>query len=123
MDYYSFFEKLQKADSGIKFTRVNKYLKCEDLEIPEFYQMVNPVKVEFEFNDGIVKLEPLEGLLMLNEEYQYVTAGCVFATCNGDPIYIRDGEIYTCVHGTKRIVEEKIATSIEEIFEQVYNTL
>ena len=123
MDYYSFFEKLQKADSRVKFARVDKNLKCEDLVIPKFYQVVNPINVEFGFNDGVIKLEPFEGLLILNKEYQYVTAECVFATCNGDPIYTRDGKIYTCVHGAKHIVEEEIASSMEELFEHVENTL
>lgn len=123
MDYITFFEKLQKMDSRVQFTKADKYLRCEGLEIPEFYQMVDPVHVEFEFHDGIIRLEPFEGLKMLNEEYQYVVADCVFATCNGDPIYIRDGEIYTCVHGSKRIVEEKIAASVKEMFGQVYSAL
>ena len=80
---------------------------------------MNPVNVEFEFNDGMVKLEPFESLMALNEQYRYVASDCVFATCNGDPIYIRDGKIYTCIHGSKRIVEEKFAESIKELFEQV----
>lgn len=123
MDYYSFFEKLQRADSRIKFTKIDKKISCNVAKLPEFYQMFNPVNVEFEFNDGMIKLEPIEGLRTLKEDYQYVMADCVFATCNGDPIYARDGKIYTCVHGAKRVVEEKIAESVEELFEKVYNTL
>ncbi|MCM1251672.1 MAG: hypothetical protein NC321_02540 [Clostridium sp.] len=123
MDYYSFFEKLQRMDSRVKFVKVNKRLLCDKINIPEFYQILNPVNVEFEFHDGIVKLEPFEKLSALNEEYQYVKADCVFAICNGDPIYTRDGKIYTCVHGSKCVVEEKIAESVGELFEQVYHTL
>ena len=123
MDYYSFFEKLQKMDSRIKYKKVEKKLSCEGIIIPEFYQVLNPVNVELEFNDGVIKLEPFEGLIALNEEYQYVNADCVFATCNGDPIYIRAGKIYTCVHGSKRVVEEKMAESVEELFELFWSTL
>lgn len=123
MNYFSFFEKLQKADPRVKYTKNDQKLSCDEFKIPEFYQALNPINVEFEFNDGVVKLEPFENLIILNEEYRYVAADCVFATCNGDPIYVRDGKIYTCVHGSKHVVEEKIAESVEELFEKVYNTL
>lgn len=123
MDYYSFFEKLQKADSRIKFTRNDNTMLCKEIKIPKFYQFLNPINVEFEFNDGVIKLEPFENLRTLNEEYQYVTADCIFATCNGDPIYIRDEKIFTCVHGSKYTVEEKLAESVDELFEQVCKTL
>ena len=39
----------------------------------------------------------------------------------GDAIYTRDGKIYTRVHGSKHIVEEKLAESVEKLFEQVYD--
>ena len=121
MDYYSFFNKLQKADSRIKFAKVDKKVLYDKLKIPEFYQTFNPINVEFECNFGIVQLEPLDKLKILNEKYQYVAADCVFATCNGVAIYTRDGKIYTRVHGSKHIVEEKLAESVEKLFEQVYD--
>lgn len=123
MDYYSFFEKLQKADSRVRFSEGINNKKCNNLEIPEFYRVVNPINVEFEFNDGVVKLASFEELSALNKEYQYIRDGCVFATCNGDPIYIRAGEIFTSVHGTRHTVEEKIATSLEKLFEQAAKML
>ena len=123
MDYSSFFEILQNADCKFRVTEVDTKKLLGELNIPEFYQVVNPVNVEFEFNDGMVKLEPFESLMALNEQYRYVASDCVFATCNGDPIYIRDGKIYTCIHGSKRIVEEKFAESIKELFEQVCSAL
>lgn len=33
----------------------------------------------------------------------------VFATCNGDPIYVYDKKIYTCCHGTRKIKDELMA--------------
>lgn len=36
MDYYSFFEKLQKADSMIRFTEVDTKKLLGELNIPEF---------------------------------------------------------------------------------------
>ncbi len=123
MDYHSFFQKLKAEDPRIEYTEACKELKCEELKIPQFYKTIDPINVEFEFNDGIVRLEPFEGLLVLNEQYRYAEADCVFAICNGDPIYIKNGRVYTCTHGSRRIIEEEIAVSVDSLFETVYNTL
>lgn len=123
MDYHSFFEKLKTEDPRIEYVEVRKDLECEGLKIPQFYKVIDPVNVEFEFNDGIVRMEPFEGLLVLNKQYGYVKADCVFATCNGDPIYVKNGKVYMCTHGSKRVIEEEIAVSVDSLFETVYNTL
>lgn len=123
MDYCSFFEKLNAKDPMIKYTKVRGEPECGGLEIPRFYKMINPVNVEFEFNDGIVRLEPFEGLSVLNEQYRYAKADCVFATCNGDPIYVRNEKVYTCTHGSKRVIEEEVAASVDLFFEAVDKTL
>lgn len=123
MDYHSFFEKLKAEDNRVEYTEVQKRTEYEGLITPQFYETIDPINVEFEFNDGIVRLEPLEGLSVLNEQYGYVGADCVFATCNGDPIYVKNGKVYTCVHGSKRIIEEEIASSVDSFFEIVYKTL
>lgn len=123
MNYHSFFEKLKAGDSRIEYKDACQNLECKGLEIPHFYKFINPINVEFEFNDGIVKLEPFEGLLVLNEQYGYVEADCVFATCNGDPIYVKNGKVYTCNHGSKHVIEEKVAVSVDSMFETIYNDL
>lgn len=123
MEYHSFFEKLRVEDSRIEYSETCRGLECEGLKIPQFYKTINPVNVEFEFNDGIIRLEPFEGLLVLNEQYGYTVADCVFATCNGDPIYVKNEKVYTCTHGSKRVIEEEIAASVDSFFETVYNTL
>lgn len=123
MDYYSFFEKLKAEDYRTEYTEVHEASEYEGLKLPRFYETINPINVEFEFNDGIVRLEPLEGLLVLNEQYGYVGADCVFATCNGDPIYVKNGKVYTCAHGSKNVNEEELAPSVESLFETVYKTL
>lgn len=123
MDCHSFFEKLKVEDLRIEYFEVCKELECEGLKIPLFYKTINPVNVEFEFNDGIIRLEPFDGLLVLNEQYGYAEADCVFATCNGDPIYVKNEKVYTCTHGSRRVIEEEIAMSVESLFETIYNAL
>lgn len=123
MDYHSFFEKLKAKDPRIEYMETYKEPECRKLDIPQFYKTIDPVNVEFEFNDGIVKLEPIKNLMDLNKQYRYAEADCVFATCNGDPIYVKNKKIFTCTHGSERIIEEQIAASMDSFFEMVYNTL
>ena len=59
----------------------------------------------------------------MNEQYGHVEADCVFATCNGDPIYVKNEKVYMCLHGPKHIIEEEIAASVDSFFETVYKAL
>ncbi len=123
MDYYSFFKKLKAEDPRIEYATAHKAPECKGLNIPQFYKTIDPINVEFGFNDGIVRLEPFEGLSVLNEQYSYIEADCVFATCNSDPIYMKNEKVYTCTHGSKRVMEEEIAVSVDSFFEKIYGTL
>lgn len=123
MDYVEFLEKLKSEDSRIEFSIVNEPRNCNSITIPEFYQIVDPINVEFEYNDGIVRLVPFEELILVNLEYRYVDSGCIFATCNGTPIYEKNKKVFTCICGSNRVIEEEIAISIDSFFEQVNDSL
>lgn len=123
MDYQAFFRKLKMEDPRIEYEESDKGLSCGRLKIPQFYKTINPINVEFEFNDGIIRLEPFERLPDLNKGYAYTGADCVFATCNGDPVYLKNEKLYTCTHGSKRVIEEEIASSVDSLFETIYHTL
>lgn len=123
MEYLAFFEKLKMEDARIEYREVHNVLEYGNLKIPQFYEEIDPVNVEFELNDGIVRLEPFGGLPILNEHHGYVKADCVFASCNGDPIYVKNNKVYSCIHGSKRIIEEEIAESVDALFEMVCNNL
>lgn len=122
MDYLDFFNKLKTVDSRIEFSLVER--KLDSLEaIPNFYNIINPQNVEFEFNDGIIRLASYEELALLKKYYPYISDVCIFATCNGEPVYIKNSMVYTCVYGGGRIIEEKLAESIESLFINVSNSL
>lgn len=123
MDYISFMKELQLLDSRITFDIVKSDAVIENNRMPAFYHAVNPVNVEFEFNEGIVRLVPLDELEMAKKQYQYIDDGFVFATCNGSPIYEKDGKVYTCVCGKSKILEEEMAVSITALFEEVISRL
>lgn len=116
MDYIEFFEKLKTKDSRIRYAIVNEQITDD---IPDFYRTINPINVEFEYNDGIVKLVPFDKLLSISKEYQYVEGGHIFATCNGEPIYMKNKRVYTCICGRKQIIEEELAISVDSFFEKV----
>ena len=93
MDYVEFFEKLKMEDSRVEYSVINEGKHCCITNIPAFYKIVNPINVEFEYNDAIVRLVPFDELEEINKEYLYIDSGCVFATCNGEPIYEKNKKI------------------------------
>ena len=123
MDYIKFFEKLKKNDYRVEYKLVTESHKCVDVEMPEYYKKVNPINVEFEYNDGIIRLVPYEDLIPIRKAYSYIERGCIFATCNGEPLYVRDNKVFTCICGKNKIIEEEIATSVESFFEKINNVL
>lgn len=123
MDYIAFFNKLKDVDPRIDFQMVENSKILDGGNIPAFYSVINPINVEFEYNDGIIRLEPIENFDNLKKEYDYVQTDCIFASCNGEPIYLKDKKVFTCIRGSKRIIEEEIASSINMLLESVYKTL
>ena len=123
MDYISFFNKLKDVDPRIAFQMVENSKILDGKNIPAFYSVINPINVEFEYNDGIIRLEPIENFDNLKKEYDYVQTDCIFASCNGEPIYLKGKKVFTCIRGSKRIIEEEIASSIDTLLESVYKTL
>ena len=123
MNYIEIFKRLKAADSRIKYDVIqNCGLESENC-IPDFYKFVNPINVEFEYGEGIVRIASYEELPMLKKNYEYVKSGCVFATCNGEPVYLNNNKVYTCVCGKNRMIEEKLAESLELFFEQAIKNL
>lgn len=119
MNYTDFFNRLKAEDARINFNILEEKKKLFRDDIPSFYQVLDPLVVEFEFNDGIVRLIPYEELEAIQDEYKFIEGGCVFAICNGEPIYYKKNKVWTCICGKDRVIEEEIASSIDSFFEQV----
>ena len=118
MNYLKFFEKLEKADPRTKYDVLDEKSTKTKEGMPDFYKTINPLNIEFEFNDGIVRLASYEDLDTLKEEYNYVEDGFVFAICNGEPIYLKkNNKVYSCICGKNPIIEDELAESIEAMFE------
>ena len=88
-------------------------------DAPKLYCFYDPVDVEFVFRSGAVRMVPLSKLSELQKQYGYVGADCIFATCNGDPVFLKAGKVYTCPHGTHRIVYEELAPSFDAFIKEI----
>lgn len=74
-----------------------------------FHRETNPQDVEI----GCVRFAPVEELANLQSEYAYIEAQFVFAISNGDPIFLKEGYVYTCPHGIKKPQYELLSKDIK----------
>ncbi len=109
MEYSEFARKAVLQDERNVFSAYEGSLE----EIPDvlktFYKENNPSDVEI----NAVRFFPAEELSGLQEEYSYLKAQFVFATCNGDPVFMHDGNIYTCPHGAEAPEWEPLAADFK----------
>ena len=112
MDYMIF------ANEAIKEDGRNRFGECADTSsIPStmrlFYTQCNPVDVEIMYPSiGAVKFYPVNELCALQTEYGYSDENFVFASCDGDAIFEKEGKIYRSLHGHYR--PELLASSFED---------
>lgn len=77
--------------------------------LKEFYQKANPVDVEITMDGNAVRFIPVDELSDIQMDYALGDERFIFATCNGDPIYVYKDKIYTCCHGTSKLEGELLA--------------
>lgn len=87
--------------------------------VHDFYKNCNPIDVKIDYDGLDVWFCPAERLSELQEEYSYIDAQFVFATCNGDPIFLDGESVYTCSHdGGEKSDWEKLADSFESYIKE-----
>ncbi len=79
-----------------------------------FYELYDPHGVEFELDIGNVFMVPYGKIKKLTEEYSYTGCDYVFALNNGEPIFVKEGKVYTCCNGTDSPRLELLADSYED---------
>lgn len=96
----------------------NKFGECDTLgNIPSplrtFYTHCNPIDVEIYYPGiGVVKFCPAKDLASLCIDYSLGNNTFIFATCNGDPLFLMNDEVYITLHG--KFYPEKVASSFED---------
>ena len=108
MSIDDFVRSAIKQDKRNVFEKTKLLSTCPEV-LKEFYQQANPVDVEVTMDGNAVRFVPADELETIQSDYSMGKERFVFATCNGDPIYVCDKKIYTYCHGTRQIKDELIA--------------
>ena len=119
MDFSLFSTKALIQNEYNKFEKYDGNVDFVPDEFKAFYRGYNTACVEIEFNNGDVRFYSVFELTELQEEYAYLNAEFIFATCNSDPIFFNDGQVYTCPHGVREPKWE--ALNIKSLFLQDSN--
>jgi hypothetical protein len=92
--------------------------------VREFYNYANPIDVELRMADlTSIKFYSADSLPALQQEYRMPEEYFVFATREGDPIFIKDGKVYTAVHGTGEWEKELLFNSFNEFLENIIDQI
>lgn len=115
MDFNNFVRKAIEDDSRNVFSQYSGDLTGIPEPLKTLYKESNPVDVEVNF----IRFYAAEELNGLQNEYSYLNAQFIFATCNGDPIFFHEGKIYTCPHGVDKPEWELIGENVETFFDSI----
>ena len=115
MEFSNFAEKAVLQDKRNVFSRYDGDLSGIPNELKAFYRDNNPKDIEV---NGI-RFFSVEELGVVQEEYSYLNAQFIFAACNGDPIFLHDGHVYTCPHGVKNPTWELLTDNIADYLESL----
>jgi len=106
-----FIDKAKKQDSRNSFEKYDGNLSAIPEELRSFYKNFNPVDVEVSMKDTSVRFFPVDKLNVLQNDYKLPNTCFVFASSNGDPIYIEEGKIKSGVFGKEGFIPEVLAES------------
>lgn len=112
MKYSTFVDNAIEQDKRNKFKKTKKVESVPN-EMLDFYKESDPIDVEVSIKKRIVAFFAYKNLPKIQKEYE-LEEGFVFASCNGEPIYLKDGKVYTCTFGKKGAKETKLANSFDE---------
>ena len=119
MTIQAFVKKAIQQDQRNVFGESEEVLDLIPEELNEFYSKANPLDVEINIDGNSVKMYPMDELKSLQEDYSLEDGCFVFATCNSDPIFVYEGKIYTCYHGSKDSEKEFMADDFDSFMEMI----
>ena len=97
MKIEEFVAKAEKQDSRNAFEPFLGDVSFVPEDLREFYLLANPIDVEISTRKfGNVRFYPIEQIGNLNDEYSFMPKeSFIFATTNGDPIFVENSRYYT----------------------------
>ena len=85
-----------------------------------FYRDTDPIDVEIRSGAyGSVRFFPAAELQQQQEAYEVTPEMIVFASVNGDPIFLSDGVVYTYAHGCKGVPWEMLSKDLSSFFQEL----
>lgn len=88
---------------------------------PGIYMFYDLVNVEVPCSMGDIRFVPRKEFDNVKLEYPDIEAECIFATNNGEPLFMKDGKVFTCLFGKGKIFYEEIAESFDAFLEIILN--
>lgn len=94
MIYENFVTKALEFDNRNKFGKGEiKYFNIPE-DLKEFYNNYNPLDVEVLYKGMPLKFFPLNEIDSIKTEYNLPNDTFIFASINGDPVFLLDNKIY-----------------------------
>lgn len=120
MKLEEFVKKAIKQDKRNTFSPFEGQLVNIPIDFMEFYRSYNPINVEIKTKRlGNIWFCPLEKLNELKSEYDfYPNSVFIFATNNGDPIFMEKGKIFTSYESD--YCPEFLSNSLDHFFDMCF---
>ena len=119
MTFKDFVKKSKEQDSRNVFEPCNELIDIIPEIMRDFYNYSNPIDVEVTINDLSVRFFPVDELSELQEEYKLGKEKFVFASCDGDPIFLDNNKVCSGVFGSKGFISEVLADNIFSYLEKI----
>ena len=119
MNFEAFKIKAVNQDKRNVFGVSYPSMKYVPESMRQLYSVANPLDVEVQIDGNSVIFFPYEQLIEIKDDYNLGDDNFVFASCNGDPIYLYEGKVYTQCHGIRNPQKELLAESIENYLDMM----
>lgn len=119
MSLTTFIKKAINQDNRNQFEPYSGNLDIVPDGLKKFYREYNPIDVEVISDYNPIHFYSVQELSSLQQEYSFIKDGFVFATCNGDPIFVNDSGVYTCAHGIRVPTKEKLANNVDDYLDSL----
>lgn len=116
MDFNNFVEKAKKFDNRNSFGKVQN-VSYLPFELQDFYAHYNPVDVEVPYKGMPMQFISMDDLSSVQSDYSLPNGAFIFATINGDPIFILDGKIFRSL--AEKYQPEKLADTFEAFIKSI----
>lgn len=122
MNYDKFVENAKQQDDRNQFESLSR---VDQFNIPselwKFYKNANPIDVEIQLEDSTsVKFYSVETLNNIQKEYGMDKDNFIFASREGDPIFLKGEKIYTAVHGEGKWTPKLLSNSFKDFLENLF---